>query len=411
MKLPFKTFIKGVCSVFGIALLFSCQSKTTQKSTDIPCIDVRAALTHPVKAAFNDSAYDVQYIPLETTDSSLIKAIDDCVVTSKYIYIFNRGHGVKQFDRQGHYIRDIGRVGGGPGEYDLPFQFMHNIYADEAHNRFYVVSVFKTWVFTLDGNFIETFEHGKGDAKLGVEYEYKIGDNRWAAITHVTTPFSIPGCFGIGVFTKQGDTIAIKKDDFYRDCVPKEYSGFVNIAIAWTGNSVLFKTESCDTVFRLSPDAIKPAYVLKLDNSKEDVIQGLHARDGNRNVPQGVAKASDILIQDLLETPRTLYYRFIVNSKFYVGSFDRMTKASKVEYAASSEEADSIMRTSEVYFGSIGMHGQGLKGPFWGKRFGKELAQIYMAPEWLYCKKEGWVTGLDSLKEDDNPVVMIAKLK
>ena len=49
--------------------------------------------------------------------------------------------------------------------------------------------------------------------------------------------------------------------------------------------------------------------------------------------------------------------------------------------------------------------------PFWGRRFGEELVQVITAPEWVFFKDKGYIKGMDKLTEDDNPVVVVAKLK
>lgn len=46
--------------------------------------------------------------------------------------------------------------------------------------------------------------------------------------------------------------------------------------------SVLFKTASNDTIYRLSADTIQPVLVAGLSNSDEEVIRGLNIRDIKR---------------------------------------------------------------------------------------------------------------------------------
>lgn len=61
------------------------------------------------------------------------------------------------------------------------------------------------------------------------------------------------GSFGLGVFMLEGDTAFIK-NDFYSSLVPREKSGFtlkMASVYADVSRSVLFKTGSNDTVFRL----------------------------------------------------------------------------------------------------------------------------------------------------------------
>ena len=59
------------------------------------------------------------FIPLESTDSSLISSINKMYFLNDYIFILDKkgGKGLYIFDRKGQFIRKIGKVGKGPGEY------------------------------------------------------------------------------------------------------------------------------------------------------------------------------------------------------------------------------------------------------------------------------------------------------
>lgn len=107
-----------------------------------------------------------------------------------------------------------------------------------------------------------------------------IGKDRFAAISFPFQPFN-GGGFGLGLFSRKGDTIAIK-NDFYSFLLPHEKSGFTtSIAPAYSDaqNSVLFKTGSNDTVFCISADRISAACVLDLKNSDAEVIRSLDVTD------------------------------------------------------------------------------------------------------------------------------------
>lgn len=61
---------------------------------------------------------DVEYIQLETLDSSLISNISELQFTNNQYYIFDEQlNQLIVFDQSGKYIRRIGKVGLGPGEY------------------------------------------------------------------------------------------------------------------------------------------------------------------------------------------------------------------------------------------------------------------------------------------------------
>lgn len=389
---------------FVVAALVACCACSEEKNSqgDILSIDVRQLLEKGVTDEYilADEIEHVEYIPLEITSdgSSLIAGILDFTVTDSCIYILPlKENRIMQFDRDGHFMKDVVKYGEGPGEYN---GFPQNIYADAAANRFYIANMDKTWEYSLSGEFVGV----KQRANMA-SFEYKIAADRYAAVSYLNVPFHIPGIFGIGVFSEEEDTIAIKKDFLSVDDVPADVSGFTNVAVEWCQDHLLFKTASNDTVFSLAEEGIAPAYVLSLKNSSQEVVRGLKVRNSDGAAP------NDIWGWDMLETPAFFYFRFIWNNEFYVVGTNRSTGESSI--------AKCAMPTDDIYqliqlnrlLGLVGVKFSNMEIPFWGNRFGRELVQIITAPEWSFYKEKGYVKGMDILTEEDNPVVIIATLK
>lgn len=393
-----------VCIVILLIFVAVCCSCSERKNTqgNILSIDVRGLLdSDPIgKIEIADEIDNIDYIPLEITPdgSSLIAGILDFTVTDDFIYILPlKEQKIMQFDRRGHFIKNVVVYGEGPREYN---GFPQNIYADETADRLYIANMDKTWIYTLSGEFIEVRKRNNM-----ISYEYKIADDRYAAVSYLNVPFHIPGIFGIGIFSENEDTIAVKRDFLSLENVSAEVSGFTNVSVAWNQNSVLFKTISNDTVYRLTENDIVPAYVLGLKNSSQEIVRGLEVRNSDGAAP------NDIWGWDMFETQSFFYYRFILNDIFYVVAINRLTGESCVEKCA--------MPTDDIYqliqlnslLGLVGVKLSNMEIPFWGRRFGEELVQVITAPEWVFFKDKGYIKGMDKLTEDDNPVVVVAKLK
>lgn len=383
------------------AVFCSCSEKESTQG-DVLSIDVRELLNSgAVGKIFSvDEIDSIEYIPLEITPdgSSLIAGILDFTITDNFIYILPlKEQKVMQFDRKGHFVKDVVVYGEGPGEYN---GFPQNIYADETVDRLYIANMDKTWVYTSSGEFVEVRKRANM-----ISYEYKIAADRYAAVSYLNVPFHIPGIFGIGVFSEKEDTVTIKRDFLSLGNVSAEVSGFTNISVAWNQNNVLFKTISNDTVYRLTENDIVPAYVLMLKNSPHEIVRGLEVRNSD-----GAAQ-DDIWGWDMFETTSFFYYRFILNNEFYVVAVNRLTGESYIEKCA--------MPTDDIYqliqlnslLGLVGVKFPGAEIPFWGYRFGEDLVQIFTAPEWTFFKDNGYVKGMDELTEDGNPVVVVAKMK
>lgn len=384
-----------------VSLLCSCSEKNGDKG-EIPSVDVRELLQDKgvmqnVFAA--DEIETVEYIPLEITqnDASLIAGILDFTVSNDFIYVLPiKENKIMQFDKKGHFIKNVVTYGQGPGEYN---GFPQNIYVDDASDRLYIANMDKTWEYTLSGEFVAVRQRANM-----VSYEYKVAPDRYAAVSYLGVPFQIPGVFGIGVFSEQEDTIAMKKDFLSPENVPEEVSGFTNVAVAWNQNSVLFKTASNDTVFRLTKDGIAPAYILNLKNSVQEIVRGLKVRNSDGAAPD------DIWVWDMLETPSHFYYRFMLDNNFYIGALNRLTGKASLEHC--STPTDDIYQLVQLnrLLALTGMKSFKTNAPFWGSCFKDELVQIITAPEWVFFKEKGLVQGLDGITEDDNPIVVIAKL-
>lgn len=118
-KIVFLPFYKTmrIFYLLTIAILSSCTSNQ-QIDPDLPVIDLEKE--YPVKRIDIHEIADVEYIPLETTDESVLMNGWEKSISDKYIILADTGNGTYRFlifDRQGKYIRTIDRQGQGPGEY------------------------------------------------------------------------------------------------------------------------------------------------------------------------------------------------------------------------------------------------------------------------------------------------------
>ena len=96
----------------------------------------------------------VKIIPLETNKNCLIGSIADIVIVNDTIYVLDQfnAKSLLVFDLEGNFIRKIGNVGRGPGEYSMPQSFT----VDTKHNQVHIVDRFrKILTYTLNGKFIK----------------------------------------------------------------------------------------------------------------------------------------------------------------------------------------------------------------------------------------------------------------
>lgn len=94
---------------------------------------------------------DLEIIKLETRDTALVKS-GYMAVSDQYMLLGSYLMPCKLFDKNGTFLRQIGGLGQGPGEYT-------NIYdaqIDEVNNRIYMLpwTSNQLLVFDLDGNIL-----------------------------------------------------------------------------------------------------------------------------------------------------------------------------------------------------------------------------------------------------------------
>ena len=387
-------------SVFVVSCFVSCGSSPTEASSLLTA-DIRGGMDKPGLLGLGDEIKGVTFVPLEVTtdDASLIDGVYDYAVTDRYIYVLPvKEPRIVLFDRQGRFIRTLVKEGQGPGEFSgiLPC-----IQVDERNDRFFLFSNNRVWEYTLEGEFI-----GQSTHEYSVIYMRHIGKDRFAAISFPFQPFN-GGGFGLGLFSRKGDTIAIK-NDFYSFLLPHEKSGFTtSIAPAYSDaqNSVLFKTGSNDTVFRISA-----ACVLDLKNSDAEVIRSLDVTDmSNLRIEKKDPK--DIFVQDMIEFPEHYYFRLLYNQGYYIASVDKKTGKTLVEKC---EMPGSIYELADANL----QHGmQGTRSyrnfPVWGRVIKDELVQVVTPYELNLYKSLRSITIPQELNlkgEEGNPVFVFYSL-
>lgn len=370
-------------------------------------VDLRETMNHPSMLDLKEEIESVEYIPLETTDdpASLLDGVSDYAMTSKYIYVSPvKEQRIVLFDRQGYFIKTLIPFGQGPGEFS---NLLTGIQVDEKNNRLLLFSGNQIGVYTLDGEFIQNLYHD-----YQILYQGLVDEDRLASVAFPYIPFQ-SGSYGLGIFTEKGDTITIK-NDFSSPLVPAGKAGFTaSLAATYSEQqkSVLFKTGSNDTVFRISQDKIYPACVLNLQNSDNEVIRSLDATDFN-SLRTNLGDERDIVVTDLFETPRSYYFRCRYDGGNYAVSVHK--KSGKV-LTERCEQPGDLRRMSDanLLFGMLGT--RSYNGfPIWGRTNGEDLVQLVTSSELGLYEGRSDVSIPDELKEineDSNPVFIVYKLR
>lgn len=397
---------KHILHTMILPLLITACSTSKQENDELPQADIRSMINTPTTTTLSDEIESVLYVPLQLTsdDRSIIDGVMHYTVTDKAIYIYpTRERKIVEFDRNGNFVREL--ISGGQGPNELNYEIT-SMQADASTNKLYLHSMDRTMVYDLDGKLIEEFTPAYQNI-----YKRQIAPNRIAAIAFPYVPFE-QGSYGIGIFSNNGDTIALK-NDFSSSAVPKENCGLtVGMAADYSNNpnGLLFKQGSNDTVFILSSEAITPACVLTLHNSDDEIKRSLDATD--MSSIRNLGDDKDIVVSDLFETPTSYYFRMRYNGDHYVTGLDKKTGRSSVEKCVQPGTLQELAGVNMQY-GMLGSRNYE-NFPIWGRTEGDELVQIVMPYEVDLYNKTGEITvpeALTSIENNDNPIFIFYKLK
>lgn len=155
-----KVFLFFVIFVFFI---FSCRSADRSTDTILDLsenvekyIDVAGSLKNIQNECerflLSEFAKSVDIVPLEFSEHSMISSIEDVQISDEYIFIQDvKSRKIFRFDRKGHFINSIGKIGQGPGEY------VHLFYMDilPEKEEVYLYTNMGMMIHGFDGHFIE----------------------------------------------------------------------------------------------------------------------------------------------------------------------------------------------------------------------------------------------------------------
>ena len=189
----FKSLIKMKIAYLLIMLLLSCSnanqnhtnnaeagdknssaidSAEREKLSDF--IEIKVDDQYPSRTIEMEDIADVRYVPLETTDQSLIQGIHKMATSDDKIVICDLVQNtIFIFDKDGHFINSINKEGSGPQEYSAIHNFAVNFQKEEIYICDYPLR-FRILTYSFDGDFIR---ESKLDQKIWPLILYNYDEN------------------------------------------------------------------------------------------------------------------------------------------------------------------------------------------------------------------------------------------
>ncbi len=406
------------------AILLSCSSNKNQseatgaeveKVADTNAfftINFAEIIKEQKEVPLSEIAESVEYVPLENSEKALLGNVFDVQLTPDYIFIRHSGSRLlTQFSRDGKYIRHIGTEGRGPKEYGLIRKFS----LDQENRLIYIHTnwTHKIVVYNFDGEFVRSLRFptsGRGhiswsrDSFLVSFSEPQLGNEPYVFIE---TNFN-------------GDTIQTTSNHIFWD--ESEQAHFM---VSYWGRNVYYRANDKlhmkswynDTVYTFNDqNRIVPKFIIDLKNHKLPDDQ-VYERKSSKPLPDECYWVS------VNESSNYIFIR-------YGGQYDRLKKdmkegANGCMYVDKKTKEGIALKRNEDATGFVNdING----GPRFMPRFSNDTLifvdvsaldmKTYLDSEQFKNQevefpeqKEKLVQLNKNLKEDDNHILMFARMK
>jgi hypothetical protein len=355
------------------------------------------------KITLSDLADDITYIPLE--NSFPIGSFYSYRTTFNTIFVSAKDLGILEFNRNGKFIRNIGDIGRGPGEY----RYFMNFAVDPLTNSVYI----------LDNNIIKTYS-GRGQFGRTIplqEYDWRSDNIEFFHNKLIVTENIYNGNAKYSWLILDTTGILLKRKDnsipAFKCTLPS------NGGIYKFGDKIYYWELYNDTVFSIQPDL----------NYKASFLFS----PGDHRWPKSMIKIeptnsfrsllfNHLNINLIFETDQFIVIRYTYK-KAAIALINKKSKKSFLTFMEIEDE------TGELH-GGIFNNIDG--GPFFkpqgyfvenGREYMTELIYPYQLKAYIASKAFNKVTPkypekkkelqklADKLNETDNPILMLVKLK
>jgi hypothetical protein len=139
-----------------VLILISCsesKSDLSKSSNNFHYFDLEDAIKHPQNIYLDDLVPEVEYVPLETRPECMLGSISKLAVTDSFLFITDVKK-LLQFNKNGQFIKQIGSIGRGPGEYASVIDF----FIDDKYKKIYILNGRDVQIFNFQGTIQASFK-------------------------------------------------------------------------------------------------------------------------------------------------------------------------------------------------------------------------------------------------------------
>jgi hypothetical protein len=385
--------------IFLFLIIFSCSSPEGN------LFEINPQTFTDNKITLAEIADDIKYIPLD--NSFPIEITYSMRITNNNIYISIKDVGIVQFDLNGKFVRNIGHKGRGPGEYRYGMEFA----VDEKNGRTYVADNDKIKIYNQGGVFLRDISHKEyiGSGAEGVEmFESLLFIPDYNTFGNSKFNWIILDTLGNLVSKKVNSVPPVNGSEVQNGCIYK------------FENKLFYFNLLNDTIFSISTDLkAKGAYLFS---------------KGDYRWPEGLVFNSFYQLYKLFiphrmfETKHFIFLTYNYLDRSALALIDKTTKKTFLAYKY-DEKSRGIVKTrvyiindldggmpwstryiTYYYVGNDSEYITTLINPFDFKAYISSTEFKNAIPKYPE-KKKALEKLAKSLKETDNPVLMMVRLK
>jgi len=289
------------------SLIFSCRNKPLKfldgradvidLSKDSDYQDLKGRITH------------IKYLPLESNDSSTISGVDKAIFFENNVYILDKQFSsLKVFSSGGKYVRTIGRLGQGVGQFSELQDFI--LLPDQRKVLLLCNDKEALLAFDLNGNYI-----GEANLKffasnfdiLGNSFYFYVNQNK----SEVSGNYNL---LSTDTFTK---SISVNDRLF---SFPNSFSASVAFSgfLVKNTDGILYSSALSDTVFQITNLGIYPRYIFSFG----DHALPLSARNSLNNFI-ATGREYSYLGSSVVESKGILIFSYVAGSKIVLGMYNK----------------------------------------------------------------------------------------
>ena len=365
-------------------------------SQNLVSIDIDPTNRHNGKLVLGDLVESIEYIPLETKDNCLIGVVSHFDVSKNYILVScGQTKMVYLFKRNGSFVRQIGGLGQGPGEH----LGIYDVFIDESKNELILSTFGKHLFFDLSGKLLRLIDIPKMHMFLWIYYNNQFLSGSPSGV--------YPGTFPVyTIWTPDMQPI-----DSCVQSVPVEHKakGGVIIKIGppiskymYEGKHHVRETDLNDTVYVVNNNSLKSKYII---NTGKYGVTAIEKGTFDWELFNSFVHAFPVA-----ETRAHILIQYQYKKVKYYAYYNK--DSGKLEYFDTKEEG-----IPNNYNGGL---------DFWPeKQINNEWYCFYDAPVFLekaskhkslspiisQTSSQKHKSLLKKLDPDDNPVLVIAKVK